>query len=91
MLRRDRGRLQDLSVKRSYGFFYNGLEPDLCYGEIYVKKLDLLLIYVVAYTQLVHEARAKLMLLAAIAGIFWSTQNLCRPFDDRQNSLLDRV
>ena len=46
---------------------------------------------VAVYTELVHDARAKLILLAACVGIFCSTQNIGHPYDDRQTGLLNRV
>merc|ERR550532_2607825 len=49
-----RRHLQEFTTKRMLGYFYNGLEADKYWWELVVKRVDLLLIYLITYTQILH-------------------------------------
>eukprot|EP00930_Biecheleria_cincta_P081420 TRINITY_DN7036_c0_g1_i6.p1 TRINITY_DN7036_c0_g1~~TRINITY_DN7036_c0_g1_i6.p1 ORF type:complete len:971 (-),score=119.66 TRINITY_DN7036_c0_g1_i6:83-2833(-) len=76
---------------RNLGFFVNGLEGKWFFWDLLVKRLDILLVHVVVYSQLIPDVRAKLLCLAGIAGSFYALHSATHPFDKRQCGLLDRV
>eukprot|EP00930_Biecheleria_cincta_P081418 TRINITY_DN7036_c0_g1_i4.p1 TRINITY_DN7036_c0_g1~~TRINITY_DN7036_c0_g1_i4.p1 ORF type:complete len:1118 (-),score=148.62 TRINITY_DN7036_c0_g1_i4:27-3218(-) len=85
---------KDLHAPRNaqnFGFFVNGLEGKWFFWDLLVKRLDILLVHVVVYSQLIPDVRAKLLCLAGIAGSFYALHSATHPFDKRQCGLLDRV
>jgi len=91
VLRSHKEILMEPKILRRFGFFFNGLEPDWYFWELLVKRVDVLLVYLVTYTQFVPDIKAKLILYLVIAGTAWALHNGARPFDNRVNGLLDRL
>ena len=79
------------TMMRKYGYFYNGFEPDFWWWELLVKRIDTLTVLVVTYTNLVPDSRARLLLYMVFSGIWWAIHNGASPFDDRGNSMLDKI
>jgi len=88
-LRRDK--LQHLRTRHWIGYFYLGLEPQYFWWELLVKRLDLLLVFIIAYTNIVPTATGKLFAYSVLASIVWIVQSLARPYDDRYVNLADRA
>lgn len=83
--------LQEKSFIRMYGYFYNGLEPNMYWWEVAVKKGDILMLYIITFTEMFHDPKAKLIMYLGCAGFFWAAHNMYHPYDDRQNKLADRL
>jgi len=86
-----RARLHDFKVKRLLGFFYAGLTQQYFWWELLVKRIDVLLMLLVANTNLVEDSRAKLVAYLGISGFFWVSHTACLPFDARKCRLVDRI
>lgn len=91
VLRNDRHRQQEQHFRRKYGYFHVGLEPDMYWWEMTVKKLDMLCLSVITFTELFEDPRAKLIMYLVVASVFLAIHNAYHPFDDRQNCLADRL
>merc|ERR1712100_471972 len=71
-IRRKSKHIRKFRTRRSLGYFYNGFEPQYFWWELFVKRVDVLCCYVVSHTHLVYNAKAKLIMYMAIAGVFWA-------------------
>lgn len=91
ILRRHQDDLKTPAMLREYGFFYNGLEPHHYLWELSTKRIDLLIVYFVTYTAYVYDVKGKLIVYLLIAAIAWAAHSRAQPFDDRLNSMLDRL
>ena len=65
LMLRDR---QDPNSYRTYGYFIQGLEPRFWYWDLAVKRADIGLMLLVAYTSLADDDKAKLLLFPLISG-----------------------
>ncbi|CAE7249789.1 Svep1, partial [Symbiodinium natans] len=74
---------------RNYGYFIEGLEPSFWWWDIVVKRLDIGLMLVVAYTSLAPDDRAKLLLFPLISAVQLSITCWFKPFSNDQSELLD--
>ena len=45
----------------------------------------------VTFTNIAYDIRAKLMLFSLLAGTWWAVHSAAAPFDNRQNSTLDKM
>lgn len=59
-LYRNKFRLQEPSLLRQFAYFYNGYEPKVYWWEILVKKGDVLSLYLISFTEVLPDPRAKL-------------------------------
>ena len=59
---------QDHDNHRRYGYFIQGLEPRFWYWDLVVKRADIGMMLVVAYTSIANDAKAKLLLFPIISG-----------------------
>jgi len=78
-------------VVRNYGYFFLGFEPDRWWWEIMVKRLDILLVSLIQFLPVLTDFKAKLIMYSFLGGMMWTMNALVKPYDDRQNELLDRV
>eukprot|EP00747_Dinoflagellata_sp_TGD_P060834 gnl/TRDRNA2_/TRDRNA2_152226_c0_seq2.p1 gnl/TRDRNA2_/TRDRNA2_152226_c0~~gnl/TRDRNA2_/TRDRNA2_152226_c0_seq2.p1 ORF type:complete len:518 (+),score=51.26 gnl/TRDRNA2_/TRDRNA2_152226_c0_seq2:2-1555(+) len=83
--------LRHPTTLRKYAYFYAGFEPNFWWWELLVKRMDTLTILLICYTNLFGDVRAKLFLFMLCSGFWWVVHSSCCPFEDRQNSLLDRL
>jgi len=91
IINRRKSELSTPFMVRNYGYFYAGFEPDYWYWELLCKRVDCLIVLGITFTNLVPDAKAKLILYMVCAGIWWAIHNECHPYDCRQNGLLDKA
>jgi len=84
-------RLQEFGTKRLLGFFYVGLEPKYYYWELCVKRADVLVVFMVAYTHVLPNQNAKLIAYMGLAGISWVCHTTSTPYDNIRGKLVDRT
>jgi hypothetical protein len=85
------GNLEQPLIQHRFGYFYQGFEPDYWWWELLVKRLDSLTVLVITFTNVVPDAKAKLLLYLVLSGFWWACHNESHPYDDRNNGLLDRI
>jgi len=51
------GRLQELSTMRDFGYFYNGYEPQFWWWDLFVKRGDVLVVYIATMADIAPDAR----------------------------------
>jgi len=84
-------RLQEGGTKRLLGFFYVGLEPTYYWWELCVKRADVFVIFVVAYSHFFQTQKAKLITYMGLAAIAWTFHAATQPFDNARGRLVDRT
>merc|ERR1719468_527925 len=89
LIKRQSHQLYDRAMLRKYGYFHNGLERKYWWWELLVKRIDVLLVYIITYVRIFAEVKSKLVLYLLTAAIFLSYHAACRPYDKRSASLLD--
>ena len=52
---------QSTAVQRTHGYFYAGLRPEYWWWDLVVKRADVCTFMLISYTNLVLDARAKLL------------------------------
>lgn len=90
-IRKNKQHLQETEILIKYGYFYAGLDPKVYWWDVCAKKLDILCLYFVTFTEIFPDPKAKLVMYLGFAGVFWAAHNFYQPFDDRHNSLADRL
>ncbi|CAE7792877.1 rngB [Symbiodinium sp. CCMP2592] len=80
---------QDPNSYRKYGFFFQGLEPQYWYWDLIVKRVDLLLMLLVANTSLADDDNAKLVLFPLISGLLLGVTTWLKPYTNSQSEILD--
>eukprot|EP00401_Gymnodinium_catenatum_P001680 CAMPEP_0117466754 /NCGR_PEP_ID=MMETSP0784-20121206/5305_1 /TAXON_ID=39447 /ORGANISM="" /LENGTH=1034 /DNA_ID=CAMNT_0005260705 /DNA_START=54 /DNA_END=3158 /DNA_ORIENTATION=+ len=90
VLYRRKTKLRQFNTLRTYGFFFNGFEPDWYHWELVHKRMDVLAVYVVTYSNIIPKVQGRLLLCMTFAGFAWALHCEALPFDDRHNELLDQ-
>ena len=80
---------QGLENRRKYGLFIRGLEPWMWWWDLLVKRADIALMMLVAYTSMVEDETAKLFVFAFISGIMLCVTTWCKPYSKNQGQILD--
>ena len=74
---------------RKYGFFIEGYEPRFWWWDIVVKRLDIAVMLLIAYTSIAPDDRSKLLLFPLISAIQLGIACCCKPFANDQAQILD--
>ena len=74
---------------RKFGYFIEGFEPSFWWWDIVVKRLDVGMMTLVAYTSLAPDDRAKLLLFPMLSAVQLALTAWFKPFADDQAELLD--
>mmetsp|Transcript_3474 Transcript_3474/g.6776 ORF Transcript_3474/g.6776 Transcript_3474/m.6776 type:complete len:654 (-) Transcript_3474:52-2013(-) len=91
LINRSSSKLQDFKNLRTYGYFYNGYTASYWWWELGVKRIDVLLVYLCTYVSVFPDVKAKLVLYNGIAAVLWAVHSAASPYDQRSNSLVDRL
>lgn len=91
IIKRNEKRLQEFKVLRKYGYFYNGLEKAYWWWDLLVKRIEVLLVYIVTYIQVTPDLKGTLTFVTALAAIFWALHATASPYDQRGSRLVDRL
>mmetsp|Transcript_74323 Transcript_74323/g.170430 ORF Transcript_74323/g.170430 Transcript_74323/m.170430 type:complete len:511 (+) Transcript_74323:136-1668(+) len=78
-------------TQKVFGYLVQGLESEFWWWELVVKRLDILVVAIIAYTPIVYDVRGKLVLYGIVSTCALVVHVQYQPFDDRQAGLLDRV
>uniref|UniRef100_A0A7S4GPA0 Tyrosine-protein kinase ephrin type A/B receptor-like domain-containing protein n=1 Tax=Oxyrrhis marina TaxID=2969 RepID=A0A7S4GPA0_OXYMA len=78
-------------TRRRFGYFIIGLEPSFWWWELLVKRVDVLLISLVAGSSFAPDDKAKVILHVGLATVFWLAQLRCRPFVKEHLALADEL
>jgi len=74
---------------QTFGYFFVGLEPQFWWWELLVKRSDVMLVNVIAYTNLMDDVRGKLIFYTILSGLMLSVHNYYKPYDNRSGMLAD--
>ncbi|CAE7915213.1 MKLN1 [Symbiodinium necroappetens] len=80
---------QDPDQYRLYGFFIQGLAPRYWYWDLIVKRADIALMLLVAYTSIANDDNAKLLLFPLISGMQLGISAWISPYANSQSQILD--
>jgi len=84
---RVRNNLQDIEVRRNFGFLYNGFQPRFYYLEIvYMFRKAAVLSALI-----IPSAQGRLLVMLVIGSVFMGVHIRCEPYDDRDFGVLDRL
>merc|ERR1711904_478539 len=83
-----KGRLMEPSVISTYGFLYNGFEPEHFSFEV-VHLIRKVLVLVVA--SIIPLQRIRVIILLAMLCFFLAVHIQAQPYDDRSYQVLDRL
>ena len=76
---------------RRYGYFYVGLEPTYWWWELAVKCTDVMLVNLIAYTNIVPDNKARLLMYGFLSGIMLAMHVYYQPFDERRTGTSDAL
>ncbi|CAE7458020.1 dbo [Symbiodinium sp. CCMP2592] len=74
---------------RLYGFFIQGLSPRYWYWDLIVKRADIGLMVLTAYTSFADDDNAKLLLFPVLSGMQLGLSTWVRPYANSQSQSLD--
>ncbi|CAE7688638.1 unnamed protein product [Symbiodinium sp. CCMP2592] len=74
---------------RRFGYFFQGLERQFWWWDLLVKRFDLALMMLVAYTSLVPDQKAKLALFPVLSAFQALLASWVRPYANDQAEVLD--
>ena len=80
---------QDPENYRRFGFFIQGLAPQFWYWDLIVKRADIALMLLVAYTSIANDDNAKLLLFPLISGMQLGISTWTKPYANCQSQILD--
>ena len=80
---------QELESRRRYGLFIRGLEPSMWWWDLSIKRADIALMMLVAYTSIVEDETAKLFVFAFLSGILLCITAWFKPYSSNQGEILD--
>ena len=80
---------QELESCRKYGLFIRGLEPWMWWWDLLIKRADVALMMLVAYTSMVDDDTAKLFVFAFISAILLCLTTWFKPYANNQGQILD--
>eukprot|EP00438_Fugacium_kawagutii_P025195 Skav218081 [mRNA] locus=scaffold3382:28574:32118:- [translate_table: standard] len=82
-------RRQELESRRKYGLFIRGFEPGMWWWDLVVKRADIALMMLVAYTSVIGDETAKIFVFAFISGIALCLTAWLKPYSNNQGEILD--
>eukprot|EP00438_Fugacium_kawagutii_P036172 Skav232959 [mRNA] locus=scaffold1735:75908:77953:- [translate_table: standard] len=80
---------QELESRRKYGLFIRGLEPGMWWWDLVIKRADIALMMLVAYTSVIGDETAKIFVFAFISGIALCLTAWLKPYSNNQGEILD--
>lgn len=80
---------QELESRRKYGLFIRGLEPWMWWWDLLIKRADIALMMLVAYTSMVDDETAKLFVFAFISAMLLCITTWSKPYSNNQGQILD--
>ena len=80
---------QELECRRRYGLFIRGLVPWMWWWDLLVKRADIAIMMLVAYTSLVTDETAKIFVFAFISGMLLCLTTWFKPYSNNQGQILD--
>eukprot|EP00438_Fugacium_kawagutii_P026998 Skav224004 [mRNA] locus=scaffold2619:51010:57912:- [translate_table: standard] len=80
---------QELESRRKYGLFIRGLEPEMWWWDLVVKRADIALMMLVAYTSVIGDETAKIFVFAFISGVALCLTTWLKPYSNNQGEILD--
>ena len=80
---------QDPECRRRYGFFMQGLDPGFWWWDLLVKRADIAIMLLVAYTSVANDEKAKLLIFALLSGLVLAMTSSFRPYANSQSQILD--
>ena len=80
---------QELEGRRCYGLFIRGLDPWMWWWDLLVKRADIAIMMLVAYTSMVSDETAKIFVFAFISGMLLCLTTWCKPYSNNQGQILD--
>ena len=80
---------QELESRRCYGLFIRGLEPWMWWWDLVVKRADIAVMMVIAYTSMVGDETAKIFVFAFISAMLLCLTTWFKPYSNNQGEILD--